>query len=128
MTLPGDATQLGQPRSASRAAHILLHEVDLRCRHVELGLVGKLELQVFFDLTLFVDQLDSAIEIVTPENIAFRYEVAGPFRRMPAFLIDFAIRLGVMFIQRVLPHQFLIASIEWRDDNKRAPFSLCIKH
>ncbi len=40
------------------------------------------------------EQLDSSIEIVTPENIAFRYEVAGPFRRMPAFLIDYAIRFG----------------------------------
>ncbi len=40
------------------------------------------------------DQLDSAIEIVTPENIAFRYELAGPFRRLPAFAIDFALRLG----------------------------------
>lgn len=38
------------------------------------------------------------MEIITPENIAFRYEVAGPFRRMPAFLIDFALRLGAMFV------------------------------
>ena len=44
------------------------------------------------------EQLDSSIEIVTPENIAFRYEVAGPFRRMPAFLIDYAIRFGVMLL------------------------------
>ncbi len=33
-------------------------------------------------------QLDSRIEIVTPENIAFHYLVAGPFRRLPAYLID----------------------------------------
>jgi uncharacterized RDD family membrane protein YckC len=38
-------------------------------------------------------QLDSRIEIVTPENIAFQHRVAGPFRRLPAYLIDFAIRL-----------------------------------
>ena len=38
-------------------------------------------------------QLDSSIEIVTPENIAFQYEVAGPFRRLPAFLIDLSIRI-----------------------------------
>jgi len=38
-------------------------------------------------------QLDSRIEIVTPENIAFQYRVAGPFRRLPAFLIDVAICL-----------------------------------
>jgi uncharacterized RDD family membrane protein YckC len=40
-------------------------------------------------------QLDTSIEIVTPENIAFRYQVAGPFRRLPAYLIDLAIRFGV---------------------------------
>jgi len=37
-------------------------------------------------------QIDTRIEIVTPENIAFLYRVAGPFRRLPAFLIDMAIR------------------------------------
>jgi len=42
-------------------------------------------------------QLDNAIEIVTPENIAFRYQVAGPFRRLPAYLIDLVIR-GMMFV------------------------------
>ncbi len=37
-------------------------------------------------------QLDTTVEIVTPENISFRYEVAGPFRRVPAFLMDMGIR------------------------------------
>lgn len=41
-------------------------------------------------------QLDSTIRIVTPENIAFQYEVAGPFRRLPAFLADLLIRAAVM--------------------------------
>ncbi len=45
------------------------------------------------------DQIDSSIEIVTPENIAFRYQVAGPFRRMPSFLIDFAIRFAVVLLE-----------------------------
>jgi uncharacterized RDD family membrane protein YckC len=36
-------------------------------------------------------QLDSRIEIITPENIAFHYILAGPFRRLPAYLIDCAI-------------------------------------
>ena len=40
------------------------------------------------------DQLDTSIRIVTPENIAFYYQVAGPFRRLPAFAIDLAIRMG----------------------------------
>ena len=44
------------------------------------------------------EQLDSSIEIVTPENISFRYELAGPFRRLPAFVIDFAIRLGIWLV------------------------------
>jgi uncharacterized RDD family membrane protein YckC len=39
--------------------------------------------------------LDTTIQIVTPENIAFDYRVAGPFRRLPAYLIDLAIRVGV---------------------------------
>ena len=38
-------------------------------------------------------QLDISVEIVTPENIAFRYRVAGPFRRLPAYLIDVALRV-----------------------------------
>lgn len=42
-------------------------------------------------------QIDSVIEIVTPENISFKYIAAGPFRRMPAFLIDVAIRGAVLF-------------------------------
>jgi uncharacterized RDD family membrane protein YckC len=38
-------------------------------------------------------ELDTSIEIVTPENIAFQYRVAGPFRRLPAYLIDLVIRI-----------------------------------
>jgi uncharacterized RDD family membrane protein YckC len=41
-------------------------------------------------------QLDTRVEIVTPENIAFQYRVAGPFRRLPAYLLDFLFRLIVM--------------------------------
>jgi uncharacterized RDD family membrane protein YckC len=40
--------------------------------------------------------IDSTVEIVTPENIAFHYQVAGPFRRFPAFLIDLLIRTGIL--------------------------------
>ncbi|MBN2218107.1 MAG: RDD family protein [Pirellulales bacterium] len=38
-------------------------------------------------------QLDTRVRVVTPENIAFQYHVAGPFRRLPAYLIDLAIRV-----------------------------------
>lgn len=40
-------------------------------------------------------QLDLRIEVQTPENIAFQYRVAGPFRRLPAYLIDIIVR-GVL--------------------------------
>lgn len=36
--------------------------------------------------------LDTTIAVVTPENIAFDYQLAGPFRRLPAYLIDLAAR------------------------------------
>jgi uncharacterized RDD family membrane protein YckC len=42
-------------------------------------------------------QLDDTIEIVTPENIAFEYRVAGPFRRMLAYLVDVILRIVVFF-------------------------------
>lgn len=38
--------------------------------------------------------LDTTIEVVTPENIAFDYQLAGPFRRLPAYLFDVAFRVG----------------------------------
>jgi uncharacterized RDD family membrane protein YckC len=37
-------------------------------------------------------QLDLTIEVPTPENIAFVYRVAGPFRRLSAYLVDVGIR------------------------------------
>ena len=43
------------------------------------------------------DKLDSIIRVVTPENIGFEYRLAGPFRRLPAFLIDFTIVAAINF-------------------------------
>lgn len=40
--------------------------------------------------------LDTTIAVVTPENIAFEYQLAGPFRRLPAYLIDVATRWAVI--------------------------------
>jgi uncharacterized RDD family membrane protein YckC len=49
-----------------------------------------------------VEQVDTTIEVVTPENIAFHYTVAGPFRRFPAYFLDLLVRaalfLTVVFI------------------------------
>ena len=38
--------------------------------------------------------LDTTIEVVTPENIGFRYHLAGPFRRLWAYLLDLVIFIG----------------------------------
>lgn len=43
-----------------------------------------------------IDPLDSVIRIVTPENIAFEYRLAGPFRRSVAYLIDAVIVISVV--------------------------------
>lgn len=37
--------------------------------------------------------IDLTAVITTPENIQFEYRIAGPFRRLPALLLDFAIRV-----------------------------------
>ena len=45
---------------------------------------------------------DTHIDIVTPENIMFHYRVAGPFRRLPAYLIDLTIQTAVISISALL--------------------------
>ena len=45
-----------------------------------------------------LSQIDSTVEIVTPENIAFTYRVAGPFRRFPAFFLDLLIRWAFLIL------------------------------
>jgi uncharacterized RDD family membrane protein YckC len=47
-------------------------------------------------------QLDNRIDIVTPENIAFHYQVAGPFRRLPAYLVDLMIRIGLSVVSMIV--------------------------
>jgi uncharacterized RDD family membrane protein YckC len=44
------------------------------------------------------DQIDTRVEIVTPENIAFEYRLAGPFRRLPAYLIDLGVRVAIFLV------------------------------
>ena len=46
-------------------------------------------------------QFDTAVDLVTPENIAFRYHIAGPFQRLWPYLIDCLLRatfLGALLI------------------------------
>lgn len=49
-----------------------------------------------------IDQIDSTIDVITPENIAFEYQLAGPFRRLPAFMIDLAIRSTLLILFQIL--------------------------
>ncbi len=44
------------------------------------------------------EQIDSIVQIVTPENIAFDYAVAGPFRRLAAFAIDLLVRAAALMV------------------------------
>ena len=37
--------------------------------------------------------IDLTATITTPENIQFEYRIAGPFRRIPAFLVDLLVRI-----------------------------------
>ena len=54
-------------------------------------------------------QLDTSIEIVTPENVSFRYHVAGPFRRLPAFMIDMGFQaLIITFGGRLIVFAMLV--------------------
>lgn len=45
---------------------------------------------------------DTQIDLITPENIAFHYRVAGPFRRLPAALIDWLIIAAIVVITSVI--------------------------
>lgn len=56
-----------------------------------------------------LNQLDTTIQVVTPENIAFDYRVAGPFRRLPAFLLDVVIRI-VAFLLIAWVISFLVGA------------------
>ena len=47
-------------------------------------------------MSSYPDRIDSLLQVVTPENIEFEYRLAGPFRRLPAFLIDIAIQCAVL--------------------------------
>jgi len=42
--------------------------------------------------------LDNTVEVETPEHVHFRYRVAGPMRRMLAYLLDLLIRLVVLLV------------------------------
>jgi len=56
--------------------------------------------------------IDTRIEVLTPENIAFAYRLAGPFRRLPAYLIDIAVRTAfVILLFLILTFVFGLAGL-----------------
>jgi uncharacterized RDD family membrane protein YckC len=56
-------------------------------------------------MSLRPQPIDSIIRVVTPENIAFEYRIAGPFRRLGALLLDYTISAVV---QTVLAFVFVL--------------------
>ncbi len=48
------------------------------------------------------DPLDTATKVVTPENIAFEYRLAGPFARLVAFAIDWFVILVIIIALTLL--------------------------
>lgn len=47
-------------------------------------------------------RLDAAATVETPEHIAFQFEVAGPFQRLGAYLVDVAIRLAILAVAAIV--------------------------
>jgi uncharacterized RDD family membrane protein YckC len=47
-------------------------------------------------------QLDTRVRVVTPENIAFEYRIAGPFARIGAYLIDCLICVFVVIAAMIV--------------------------
>lgn len=56
-----------------------------------------------------IKQLDTTIEVVAPENIAFTYRVAGPFRRFPAYLLDGLFQVAALLVLRIIMDVFSLA-------------------
>jgi uncharacterized RDD family membrane protein YckC len=47
------------------------------------------------------NRIDCLVRVVTPENVEFEYSLAGPFQRLPAFLLDLMIRAILLFVMFV---------------------------
>jgi uncharacterized RDD family membrane protein YckC len=46
--------------------------------------------------------IDTRVEIVTPENIAFQYRLAGPFRRLGAYVLDVLLRVAAIMLMFIV--------------------------
>jgi uncharacterized RDD family membrane protein YckC len=47
-------------------------------------------------------QIDDTIEVVTPENTAFEYRAAGPFRRFLAYVVDYVLRAFIVLAVSII--------------------------
>ena len=47
-------------------------------------------------------QIDTTFDIVTPENIAFEYKVAGLWQRLPAFAVDYIARIAIWIVLMIV--------------------------
>ncbi|MFW6168877.1 MAG: RDD family protein [Planctomycetota bacterium] len=55
------------------------------------------------------NQTDTTIEVIVPENIAFTYRIAGPFRRLPAYLLDVLFRGAALLALALMLSFFSVA-------------------
>lgn len=55
--------------------------------------------------------LDTTIRLVTPERIVFEYPLAGPFRRLFAYLIDLALLVALVIVAALLFWALSLGSI-----------------
>lgn len=46
--------------------------------------------------------LDTTVRLITPERIVFRYPLAGPFRRLFAYLVDMALLFGLVLASIII--------------------------
>lgn len=66
---------------------------------IQLGSIqlGSIRNSVPIDFMSLRNAIDLTATITTPENIQFEYRIAGPFRRIPAFLVDLVVRIATFF-------------------------------
>lgn len=79
--------------TTSRAAGVRVESGHFASRDVSESTLSEID-----RMTNGNDQLDTSIEIVTPENVLLEYHLSGPFRRLLAYLIDVIVRIGVFTV------------------------------
>ena len=64
------------------------------------------------------DQLDTSVQMITPENIAFTYQLASIARRMTAYLIDSLIIIALLalfgiFLMLTVAYLYVPTGLAW---------------